>query len=487
MSKTPPKAHPQTRPARDSAANEAPPSQDADGGASAAEGAQSSEEWLKAQHHPRPPRRSDDEVLAELRAKYHRGGQEKPAHASATEAASTGQANQNAKATQKRGERPPKGERRSRNEIGVLDRVTEAAREFVEAREPRQRQARREALERLLDGLTEEEELAFRKEWAKLSRTVPGGWDEAAAKGLLCRPEMKTVKKCQDDLREVFSWLDGAYGPAARLMEGIYQDSLAFEDSLPTPPPVLDPKAIEEWTVSLLRSQGLPEEKAREIAAEPKPSEEEWLRGELLAMGGCTQEQVEDAVAQWLRQGKWIAVCDVVEPGESATRTQERDQKLRTVAPQIAKLAAKAAQDLLGLLVPSGNAAAVRDQVLLPLFRTLEEARLVADGVPRAAWVADCIARGEPPPDDEITLAARGLAAVAKEARALGEKLARDRGQPPKLALDVAEALKRKIPNLTYSQIAKILDVKGFGSYTAENLRKSMLARRRLRGVPPAN
>jgi hypothetical protein len=365
--------------------------------------------------------------------------------------------------------------------------VTEAARKFVEAREPTQRQARREVLERLLDGLTEKEELAFRKEWAKLSRTAPGGWDEAAARGLLCRPEMKTVKKCQDDLHEVFLWLGGAGGPAARLMEGIYQDSLAFEDSLPTPSPVLDPKVIEEWTVSILRGQGLPEEKAREIAAEPEPSEEEWLRGELLAMGDCTQEQIEDVVALGRRQGKWIAVCNAVEPAESATRTQARDQELRSVAPQIAKLSEQAAPDLLGLLVTPGNAAAVKDQVLLPLFRVLDDARLVADSVSRACWLADCIARGEPPADDEIALAARGLAAVAKEARALVKKLARDRGQPPKLALDVAEALKRKIHNLAYSQIARILDVKGFGSYTAENLRKSMLARRRRREVPPAN
>jgi hypothetical protein len=336
--------------------------------------------------------------------------------------------------------------------------VTEAAREFVEAREPRQRQARREALERLLDGLTEEEELAFRKEWAKLSRTAPGGWDEAAAKGLLCRPEMKTVKKCQDDLREVFSWLGGAYGPAARLMEGIYQDSLAFEDSLPTPHPVLDPKVIEEWTVNILRSQGLPEEKARAVAAEPEPSEEEWLRGELLAMGGCTEEQVANAVALWRRQGKWIAVSNAVEPAESAARAQARNKELRTLAPKIAKLAATAAQDLQVLLVTPGNAATVKDRVILLLVRALEEARLVADIVPWARWLVDKISRGEFPTADDVLLVARGLTAVAEEARALATKLVRGRGKPPKPAVDGAVALDAR--GLDPRQIATVLDHK---------------------------
>jgi hypothetical protein len=191
-------------------------------------------------------------------------------------------------------------------------------------------------------------------------------------------------------------------------LEGIYQDSLAFEDSLPTPPPVLDPDECREMMVSVLRNW-LPEEKAREVAAEPEPSDEDWLRAQALEMG-ASPEETEQVVALWRRQGKWIAVSDAAEPAEAEVKAEARKKELRTVAPQISKLAAKAAQVLPGLLVTPGNAATVRDQVLLSLFRVLEDARLVADSVPRATWIADEISRGEElPTADEVVLAAHGL------------------------------------------------------------------------------
>ena len=135
-----------------------------------------------------------------------------------------------------------------------------------------------------------------------------------------------------------------------------------------------------------------------------------------------------------------------------------RNEELRKLAPQIANLAAKAAQDLAALLVTPGNATMVRDQVILPLGRVLERARLVADSVPLACVLVDCIAMGEPTTAEEVAFAARSLAAVADEAGVLVKKLARSRGKPPKPALDAAVAL--NVRGLDPRQIATVLDRK---------------------------
>jgi hypothetical protein len=356
-------------------------------------------------------------------------------------AAEVGQdAGEMVKARQRPAPRPPTGKSEGNPKGGVdpVERFKQLTETYKKAGEPKGQSE--EEISSFLSELSDEDEQTVRKWFSELP------WAH------------------QDDLYEIFKDLDSLDGPAASLMKGIHKDRLAFQDRLPTPPPVVDPKWAEEQTVAILRAF-LPEDKAREIAAEPRPSDEDLMRAELhreaVSMYGDTPEAVETAkaaLAEYRRQGKWIAVCDAVEPAESASRVQARNKGLRTLVPKIAKLAAKAAQDLPALLVTPGNAATVKARVILPLLGKLEEARLVADIVPWAEWLVDKISRGEFPTADDVLLVARGLTAVTEEAHALGKRLARGRGQPPKPAVDGAVALDDR--GLDPRQIDTVLDRK---------------------------
>jgi len=383
----------------------------------------------------------------------------KPSSASATSTAEVGQdAGEAVKARKRRAPRPPTGksECNRKSEVDPVERFRQLATAYEKAEEPKG-ECEKE-LSRFLAELSDADEQAIRKWWAKL------------------------LKAEQDKRFEIFNALGGVFGPAAKLMHEIYEDGQAFKDKLPTPSPAVDPKWAEEQTVAILRTF-LPEDKAREIAAEPRPSEEDVMREALqrvaISILGDTPEAAEAAEAALVehsRQGKWMAVCDAVEPAEAATKAHARNEELRTLAPQIAKLADTAAQDLPALLVTPGNAATVRDQVLLPLFRALEGARLAADSVLPAAWLVDCIANGEPRTADEVVRAARDLAAVAKEAQVLSKRLRRPKKRPLKPAVDAAVALTAR--GLDPRQIATVLDRKDLrldpDPHTPENVRRAV-------------
>jgi hypothetical protein len=372
-------------------------------------------------------------------------------------------------ARQKRAPRLPRGivDRRPNGDVDPVKRLGLLTTAYETAGRPKGRAE--EELARFLAELSDDDERAIRKWWAKLPKGE------------------------QDRHLEMFNGLDGACGPAAKLMEGIYEDGEALLDRVPTPPPALDPKWVEEQTAAILRTC-LPEDKAREIAAGSCSSEEDFireaLREEAIAMYGDTPEAAriaEGALAKYRRQGKWIAVCDAVEPAESRAKAHAREGELRAAVPEIARLADKAVQDLPALLVAPANATVVRDQVLLPLFRTVDDAGLVADAVPAAAWLVDCIARGEPWTADDVAVAARALAAVADEARALGQRLKRAKKRPPKPAVDAAVSL-HGLGLKDWQAITTLLDRKGLrlcpDPHTPANLRRAV--RNRIRR-PPAD
>ncbi len=395
--------------------------------------------------------------------------QAKSASTSATSTVEVGQdAGEAVKARQKRAPRPSTGksEGNRKCEVDPVEKFSQLADAYKKTREPKGQPE--EELSSFLSELSDADEQAIRKWWANLPKVE------------------------QDQFFEIFNALGSVFGPAAKLMHEIYEDGQSFQDRLPTPPPVVDPRWAEEQTVAILRTF-LPEDKAREIAAEPRPSDEDMMRKELLQDAiseyGDTPKAVEAAeasLAEYRRQGKWAAACDAVAPAEAAAKTQERNEELRMLAPKIAHLADRAAQDLPPLLVTPGNAATVRDEVLLPLLRILEGARLAADGVPRAAWLVDCIARGEPCTADEVALTARDLAAVANEARAMCQSLGRPRKRPPKPAVDAAVALNARGLK-DWRAVATILDRKNLrldpDPHTPQNLRKAVRNRLK-RSIP---
>ena len=315
--------------------------------------------------------------------------------------------------------------------------------------------------------------------------------DLSAADEATIRRKWRTLlRERQEAVYEAFNELGGVFGPAAHLMRRIDEDRGTWLDSLPAPPPIVDPKQTEEWMARILRSMGLPEDKVREIVAEAEPSDEDLMRDGLRAMGD-PPEAVEEAIADWRRQGKWAAASDAVVPAEMAAKAKARDDEMRKLAPQIAKQADKAARALTTLSVAPHEAAAMQDGVFATLARAVGKALLAKapffrwdDAVFRALELVDAVAKGSSPDANALARAANELAAVAKEADTLAAELVRGRGASRKPAVDGAMELKAQ--GLTWSQTAVVLDEKGLNlsPHTPDNIRKSVEAR--LRSHPPA-
>ncbi len=311
--------------------------------------------------------------------------------------------------------------------------------------------------------------------------------DLSAADEATIRRKWRTLScKRQDAVREAFNELGSVFGPAAHLVRGLDEDRGAWLDSLPAPPPIVDPKQTEEWRTRIIRSMGLPEDRVREIVAEAEPSDEDLMRDDLRAMGG-PPEAVEEALADYRRQGKWAAASDAVVPAEMAAKAQERDKEMRTLAPQIARQAEGAVRALTTMGAAPQEAAAIRDGVFTTLASTVNKALLAGapsrwgDAVFQARQFVNTVAKCVPSDVARLAQAARDIAALGAEAGVLATKLARGRGRPSKPALDGAGALKGQ--GLTWSQTAVVLDEKGLNlePHTPENIRKSVLARRRKR------
>jgi len=315
--------------------------------------------------------------------------------------------------------------------------------------------------------------------------------DLSAADEATIRRKWRTLlRERQEAVCEAFNELGGVFGPAAHLMRGIDEDRGTWLDSLPAPPPIVDPKQTEEWMARILRSNGLTEDKVREIVAEAEPSGEDLMRDGLRAMGG-PPEAVEEAIADWRRQGKWAAASDAVVPAEMAAKAQARDKEMRRLAPQIARQADNAARALATLSVAPHEAAAIQEGVFTTLASAVGKVLLARapffhwdDAVFRARELVDAVAKGSSPDANALARAASELVAVAKEADALAAELARGRGAPRKPAVDGAMELKAQ--GLTWPQTAVVLDEKGLNlsPHTPDNIRKSVEAR--LRRDPPA-
>lgn len=310
-----------------------------------------------------------------------------------------------------------------------------------------------------------------------------------SGKERICRCWLKLSRVRQDELLGTLNALGGVLGPAVNLMHAIRDAQDAWVDALPSPPPAIDPQQTEECRAILVRSSGLPEDKVREILAEPVPSDEDMVRHGLLAMG-VQPAEVDQSMVVWRRQGKLAAVNDVAEPAAQAARAKERDDEMRKVVPRIAELSKQAARDVSALCVAPQEAQTMLEGILASLLGAVNESGVVgaparwSEIVTDAVNVVGAMAEGKIQDANWLLKAARNLASMAKEAEDLAAKLKRKRGRPSKPALNAAAALKAQ--GLTWSQTAMVLDENELNlkSHSAETVRKSVQARRSVK--PPA-
>jgi hypothetical protein len=282
---------------------------------------------------------------------------------------------------------------------------------------PRDRESRRIALARFVGGLSSDERTYLRRDWLKSPRST-----QAALHAEICNE------------------LGGIGGPAETLLRELREDRDRQLDGLPEPPAISAEKSAEEWEAILIRD-GLPAEKAKEVAVElAKPLNEStkdfWIAS------GATPELAAEMAAQDRRNQKWSAVADETLPAVLAAKERNAWDELRPIARESASLAKRMTDDALRL-------AWCLDR-FTPGQRRGSEARRAAVKQLRSAVV-----EGETL-SDVIAALSQVTDALAVEMAALDEELARPvGGQAKDLARDTARKLKAR--GLTLKQITEVL------------------------------
>jgi hypothetical protein len=397
---------------------------------------------------------------------------------------------------QRRGD-PGNGKGRSFRETGkegrrcLLAELQQQLRSLEEA-SVEEHKERRNDLARFVRDLSVAERATLRRSWWKLP------WEQ------------------QERLQAaVVNALGGILGPAETLLRELREDQEAWVDSLPEPPHKPE-RTFDDW-LRILQRDGWSEDKAKEAAAKLSRSADDLMRDHFMELG-ATPEEAEVALATRRKSEKWQAAMDAMRSALHAAGERAKDDKHRRLSPEIAVGAEQAARDLAALVAsPGGAAALIADDVSIPallaaITRTIlagqpdapsvlddeqmfivvrrpEDERLWKwhDVVSEAGDLAEAVMQGASLDLERVARVAPELAAIAKEARGLAAELERERGRPPKAALDAAEALLGH--GLTWPQIAVMLDRHGLhlDPHTPENIRKSVQARRRRRDDgPPA-
>jgi hypothetical protein len=382
------------------------------------------------------------------------------------------------------------GASKRKRQSDPFDELCQHVDRLASASAKQERDNRREDLATFVEGMSSRERKRVRSVWWK----SPFNVHEALGRALA---------------RE----LNGSFGPAATLLGEIVEDRKARLASLPDPPPDGGERTAEEWTAIFMRD-GWPEDKAKEAAATLSRTAEELTRDFYIA-NGVPPEVAESMTAEARRNRNWSAAADAVTPTVLTQQERERTDGLRNACPAIAKAADVVARGLAALVLAPSRAVELRDETLTGLFLAIDAAifagqpdapvvnltntrmRLTIrrpkdafiwswhDNAMSAGEVADAIANGEPPHANQIAEIARSVANIAKEARAHSVELERTRGRPQKAALDAAEVLTAQ--GLSWSQIAWVLHARKLWvePHTAENIRKSVLRRRRRRATAP--
>ncbi len=311
--------------------------------------------------------------------------------------------------------------------------------------------------------------------------------------------------------------LGGSFGPGAPLLHGIRILEEEWVDRLPTPQQDALPPYPTAAMRELFVASGMSEEEATQRAEREAARTIDDLVEDFHRSIGLPPEMAQEMTAASRRERKWLAAQDATRAGEFEDAARRRDGELRIQLPVIAKAAEFAAREVATLVVSPGRAMEVRDGAVSDLLRSTGRALLAghpkgdkaplgglrplramvnpAEEADLSRWdeaamaageLANAMAEGRTSIPDDIAKAAKAVAAIAPEARALSARKELERGRPAKAALDAAEVLRQQ--GVGWSEIAKVLDRRGLRlePHTPENIRKSVLARRRRRGKTPA-
>lgn len=279
------------------------------------------------------------------------------------------------------------------------------------------RENRRNALARFVSGLSGDERTNLRRDWLNAPRNTQKAMHTAI---------------CDE--------LGGIGGPAETLLRELREDREQQLDGLPDPPAIGTQRSAEEWEAILTRD-GVPAEKAKEVATELAKPLSESTRDFWIA-SGASPEAAAEMATQDRRNQKWAAVANETLPAVLAAKERTAWDELRPIARESAGLAKRMTDDALRL-------AWCLDR-FTPGQRRGSEARRAAVKELRSAVV-----EGETL-SDVIAALSQVTDALAAEMAALDEELARPvGGQEKDLARDTARKLKAR--GLTLKQITEVL------------------------------
>jgi len=305
----------------------------------------------------------------------------------------------------------------------------------------------------------------------------------------------KAPRAKREEIERVLVGLDG-HAEAQRLFATIRQDLDNWVDELPEGPLELAEQAL-----------------LKEVTGRSRDD----LMLEFWTKNGFSPEDAQRSIESDRRNSKWVNTRNAMLPMQLQGQSRVREDGIRRACPAISRTARKLATVLPSLSIDRQRAVDTRDGLVCELLDAISEALRVgrpdapsvgtSDGgrmtvlVRRpedaflwngydvgmeAGELADGVSTGGAIDANELVSCALKLQQVADQAEAELERLERERGRPSKAALDAAEALKRR--GLTWAQIAGVLDAHGLhlDPHTANNIRKSVQARRRVKTKTPA-